>query len=72
MKDGVFESDNWAIQDKEFKEDVIRVNTKDRLSTSMQDELEDKHEDYFPIPHEEWCDLLSRMAIKDHRKRDTA
>ena len=35
----------------------------------MKDVLEDNHGDYCSIPHEEWCDLLSTMEVKDNKKR---
>ena len=34
----------------------------------MQDELEDNHKDYSSRTHEEWCDLLSTIDIKDNSK----
>ena len=37
----------------------------------MQDELENNHEDYRSILHEDWCDLLYNIEVKDNRKRDT-
>ena len=46
----------------------IRVEIKDRLPSSMQDELEDNQEDYFPLTHEYWCDLLSTIEVKDKRE----
>ena len=39
MKGGGFKASYWAVRKKCFNEDVIRVVTKDRLPTSMQDEL---------------------------------
>ena len=38
----------------------------------MQDELEDNHEDYCSILHEEWCELLSTIEVKDNSKRFAA
>ena len=38
----------------------------------MQDELEDKHEDYCYTLHKEWYDLLSTMEVKDNRKMAAA
>ena len=37
------------------------LKTRRRLSTYMQDELEDKDKDYRSVPHEEWCDILYTM-----------
>ena len=36
----------------------------------MQDELEDNKEDYRSLAHEDWCDVLSTIEVKDNRKRD--
>ena len=60
MKGGEFEQADWNVRDKEWNEDVISVATKYRLPISMNNELEDKHEDYSSTPHEEGCDLWSR------------
>ena len=35
----------------------------------MQDELEDNHEDYFSILHEEWCELLSTIEVRVNTER---
>ena len=35
----------------------------------MQDELEDKQEDYRYLNHEDWCKLLYKIEVKDNRKR---
>ena len=35
----------------------------------MQDKLEDYPEDYHYLNHEDWCDLLSTIEVKDERKR---
>ena len=48
-----FNSADQAFRVKEFNKYVIQVATKDGLPTSIQVDLEDKHEDYFPIYHEE-------------------
>ena len=69
MKTVLLEEDSWDLRNKEFNKDVIRVATKDRLPASMQDELEDNHEDYHSIPIEERCELLSTMKVKYNRKR---
>ena len=47
-----FDSADWSVHNKEFNEDAILVSTKDRLHTSIQDELEDKHKVYRSKPHE--------------------
>ena len=38
----------------------------------MQDELDEKNQDYRSVTHEEWCDLLSTMEFKDNRVRAEA
>ena len=70
MKGGEFEQAYWNSHRKVFNEDVIRVTTKDKLPKSMQDELEDKNEDYSPIPHEELCYLMSTIKVKENKKID--
>ena len=35
----------------------------------MQNELEDNLEEYNYLTHEDWCDLLSTIKVKDNRKR---
>ena len=34
----------------------------------MQDELEDHQEDYHDLTHEDLCDLLSKIEVKDNMK----
>ena len=34
----------------------------------MQDEFEDNQEDYLSLTHEDCCDLLSKIEVKDNRK----
>ena len=53
MKGMSFESASWEFCKKDISEHIIPVVAKDRLPTSMQDELEDNHEEYFSILHEE-------------------
>ena len=69
MKGVSFESARWDACDKEFSNQVICVSTKDGIPSSMQDELEDNHEDYLSILNEEWCDLLSTIEVKENSKR---
>ena len=64
-----FESASWDVRDKEFSNKAIRVATKGRLSLSILDELEDNRKDYCSILHEEWCDLLSTIEVKENRKK---
>ena len=47
----------------------LQLAIKDGLPSSMQDDLEDHLEDYFYLPYEYWCDLLSTIKVKDERKR---
>ena len=57
------------LRDEEISVDYIRVAFKDRLSSSMKDELMDNQEDYRSLNHKYWCDLLSTIEVKDIRKR---
>ena len=63
---------DWNVCNKENNEDEICIATKDIIPTSMQHELENNSEEYRSTPHEEWCDLLSTMDVKDNRKRAAA
>ena len=69
MKSVRFESDRWDICDNEFSEHIIRVETKDALPTYMKDQLEYNNQDDRSILHEDWCDLISTVEVKDNRKR---
>ena len=35
----------------------------------MQNKLEGKYEDYFPISHKEWCNPMSAIDVKDNITR---
>ena len=72
IKGGEYNQEDWTARDKELYEREIHVATKDGLPTSMQDEFEDKSEDYCSLTHEKWCNLLSTMEVKDNRKRAAA
>ena len=45
------------------------VEIKDRLPSSMQDDLVDNQEDYHSFTHEYRCDLLSTIKVKYNSKR---
>ena len=62
---------NWTIRNQEFTASEVRLEIKDRLPKSMQDELDDNTEDYRSLTYEYWCDLLSTIEVKDERKRST-
>ena len=68
VKGNIFEADSWKVSDKEFSEHEIQVDIKNGLLSSIQDELEDNQEDYRSLTHECWCDLLSKIEVKDNRK----
>ena len=36
----------------------------------MCDDLEDNQEDYRSLTHEDWCDLLYKIKVRDNRKRE--
>ena len=67
-KGGEYDQADWNVCNKELSEDEIFIATKDGLPKYIQDELEDKREDYHSIPYKEWCDLLSTTEVKDKRK----
>ena len=69
MKDKISEADNWTVRNQEFTASEIRVEIKDGLPSSMQDELEDHPEDYHSLNYEDYCDLLSTIKVKYERKR---
>ena len=68
MKGDRYGTSNWDFRDIEFSKNYICVAIKDRLSSSMQDELEDNQEYYRSLAHDNWCDLLSTINVKDNRK----
>ena len=41
MKENFYETANWKVRDKELSVHEILVTIRDRLPSSMQDELED-------------------------------
>ena len=63
------ETANWTVRNQEFTASEIRLATKDGIPSSMQDELEDYPEDYCSLTYEDWCDLLSKIKVKEKRKR---
>ena len=69
MKGESHESDNWDVHNKGLSENEIHVAIKDGPPSSIQDELENNKEDYCPLAHEYWCDLLSTIKVKDNSKR---
>ena len=68
MKGVGFKEDSWEVRNKGFSKDVIWVATKEGIPLSMQDELEDTHEEYLSITHEYLCDFLSTIEVKDNSK----
>ena len=69
MKGERYESANWDVRDKGLSKNEICVAIKDVLPSSMKDELEDNQEDYSSLAHGYWCDQLSKIEVKDNRKR---
>ena len=61
-------SANWNIQNQEFNSSEIQLEIKDKLSKSMQYELDDHPEDYRSLTYEDWCELLSTIEVRDERK----
>ena len=52
LKGGDYNQADWAVREKEWSEYEIRVETKDWVPTSIQDEMEDKDKEYRSLPHE--------------------
>ena len=71
MKINNYKADNWKSRDQELYVNEIRFAIKDGLPSYMQDELEDNQEEYYSLTHEDWCDLLSTIEVKDNRKRES-
>ena len=36
----------------------------------MKNDMEDNQEDYLYFTHEYWCDLLSKIEVKDNTERE--
>ena len=72
MKVREYNQANWSVHEKQSYENDIHVETRYVLPTSIQDEINDKIQEYFSITHKEWCDLLSTVEAKDNRKRAAA
>ena len=53
----------------EFKEEYIRVTTKEGLPQSMKYEMEDQDQYCRAFTHEEWFDLLSTLKSNDDINR---
>ena len=70
MKGVSFDSASWDVCGKEFSKQDIHVATKDGLTSYIQNSLENNHEGYHSILHEEWFDLLSTNEVKYNRKGD--
>ena len=69
MKGNSFDEASWKVRNKELSVYENRVAIKDGLPSSMQDNLEDNKEDYRPLTHEYWCDLLYKIEVKYNSKR---
>ena len=72
MKVEISEAANWTVRNQDFTYIEFRLTIKDGLPLSMQDELEDHPEDYRSLTYYYWCDLLSKIDVKDERKRAAA
>ena len=72
MKVNSFEADNQTVRNQEFTAGEIRLEIKYGLPRSMQDELDDHPEDYFPLAYEDLYDLLSITEVKDESKMASA
>ena len=61
-----FDEASWKVSEK-FSIYEIRVSIKDGLPSSIKDELVDNQEDYNTLTHEDWCDFLSTIEVKDNK-----
>ena len=60
---------NWIVRNKYFAISDIQLAIKDGFPKSMRFELEDHPEDHRSLTYEDWYDLLSKIDVKDERKR---
>ena len=47
-----YNDSDWAVCDKQFSDHEISVATRDRLTKSMYNELDEKYKDDLSVPHE--------------------
>ena len=69
MKGKSAEADIWTVRNWEFTSSEIRLAIKYGLLSYMHNELEYHQEEYLSLTYEDWCDLLSKIEVKDERKR---
>ena len=72
MKGKSADAANLTVHNQEFTDSELRLAIKDRLPSSMQDELEDHPEDYWSLTYEHWCRFLYTIEVKDKRKRESS
>ena len=63
------EADNWTVCNQEFVVSEIWLAIKDRIPSSMQNELEYHQGEYSSLTYEYWWNLLSTIEVKEKRKR---
>ena len=64
-----YKAANWKVCDQSLTVSETCVAIKDVLPSSMQDDLDGHQEDYCLLTHEDWCDLLYTIEVKDNNKR---
>ena len=72
MKYKKAESVNWIVRNQEFTTGEVRLAIKGKLHKSMHRELDNHPEDYCYFTYENWCDLMSKIKVKDERKKSAA
>ena len=60
---------NWSVSNEQFTTTDLRLAIKDGIPKTMRDELDDHPEDYRSLNYEDWCDLLSKIKIKNEKER---
>ena len=51
----------WTVRNQELTVSEIRLAIKNRIHSTMQDELEDNQEDYSSLNYEYFCELMSTI-----------
>ena len=60
---------NWNVHNKYFTISDLQLAIMGGLPKSIRDELGDHPEEYRYLTHEDWCDLMSTINVKDEIKR---
>ena len=63
---------NCNVHNEKFTASDIRLAIKHGIPKFMRDELDDPLEHYCSLTYEDWCDFLSKIKVKNERKREAA